>query len=52
MLVYEQFSGAQEWHPRELDRLTDEELFWLPVVRAAKQEAAEVLAKVHAASGG
>lgn len=43
MLVYDFFAGPMDWHPRIVDELTLEELFWLPVVREAKRIAAEQL---------
>lgn len=43
MLVYERFAEAYGWPPRVVDQMTREELFWLPVIRDAKTEAAETL---------
>ena len=43
MLAYDRFAEAYGWPPRVVDELTLDELFWLPVVRAAKLEAAEAL---------
>lgn len=45
MLVYSRFAKAPwHWHPRDVDRLSREELFWLPVILEAEQDAAEQLA--------
>jgi hypothetical protein len=43
MLTYDRFSDERGWHPRQVDALTPDELFWLPVVHAAKAEAIEAL---------
>jgi hypothetical protein len=51
MLVYDRFAEERGWTPRQVDELTDEEIFWLPVIRAARADAAETLAKVAAAQG-
>ena len=51
MLLYDKFAGEPwHYHPRDVDRLTRDELFWLPVIRDAKAEAAETLAKVQGGS--
>ena len=43
MLLYDQFADERGWHPRDVDRLTRDELFWLPVIKAAKADAAAQL---------
>ena len=43
MILYDQFADERGWTPRQVDQLTRAELFWLPVVSAAKREAAEAL---------
>lgn len=43
MLTYDKWDEERGMHPRDVDRLYSDELFWLPVVRAAKLEAAEAL---------
>ena len=45
MLTYDRFAEERGWNPRVVDELTPEELFWLPVIHAARQDAAEQLAK-------
>jgi hypothetical protein len=40
MFTYERFAETYDWSPRIVDELTDDELFWLPVIRDAKTEAA------------
>jgi hypothetical protein len=40
MMTYDQFADERGWHPRQVDQLTRAELFWLPVIRDAKQDAA------------
>jgi hypothetical protein len=43
MMLYDQFADERGWTPRQVDQLTRAELFWLPVISAAKREAAEAL---------
>ena len=50
MLAYDQFAEMYGWSPRVVDELSFDELFWLPVVRDAKAEAARQLAKVKGGS--
>lgn len=45
MFTYDQFAEERGWTPRQVDQLTRAELFWLPVIWAAKREAAEKLSK-------
>ena len=45
MLHYRQWQRDFGMHPRDVDRLTRPELFWLPVLAAAEAEAAEALEK-------
>ena len=51
MLLYDRFAEERGWTPRQVDELTDEEAFWLPVIKQAKAEAAEQIAKADAAQG-
>ena len=44
MFTYDRFADERGWDPRIVDRLTRAELFWLPVISAAKRDAAEQLA--------
>ncbi len=46
MMIYDRWLDERGMHPRDVDRLTRDELFWLPVIAAAKREAAEQVAKV------
>jgi hypothetical protein len=39
MLIYDQYAGNQEWNPRVVDELGLDELFWLPIVKQAKNDA-------------
>jgi len=43
MLTYDRFADERGWNPRIVDELTDDELFWLPLIRQAKTEAARQL---------
>jgi hypothetical protein len=49
MLAYDRYAGEQDWHPREVDELELDELFWLPVIREAKMTAVQ---QVSAAKEG
>jgi hypothetical protein len=49
MMTYDKFSDERGWDPRVVDELYDDELFWLPVIKAAKTEAARQVAAVEAA---
>ena len=49
MLLYDRFAEERGWPPRVVDELSREELFWLPVISAAKRDAAEQVAKYEAA---
>jgi len=51
LMMYERFAEAYGWPPRVVDQMTREELFWLPVIRDAKADAAELMAKIRSASG-
>ena len=44
MLTYDRFAEERGWDPRVVDELSAEELFWLPVISAAKRAAARQLA--------
>lgn len=41
MLTYDKFADERGWDPRIVDELTPAEMFWLPVIRDAKADAAE-----------
>ena len=43
MMTYDQWLDERGMHPRQVDELTRAELFWLPVIHAAKHDAAEQL---------
>ncbi len=47
MMTYDQFADERGWTPRQVDQLTRAELFWLPVITAAKRDAAEALDKAQ-----
>lgn len=49
MMTYDRFAEERGWHPRDVDRLTRDELFWLPVIKAARQDASEQLAAMEMA---
>ena len=40
MLTYDRFADERGLHPRDVDQLSRAELFWLPVIREAKEDAA------------
>jgi hypothetical protein len=46
--LYDRFAEERGWHPRQVDELTREELFWLPVIKAARAEAGEQVARLEA----
>ena len=48
LMVYDRFAEERGWTPRQVDELTREELFWLPVIRAARQDAAGQVARLEA----
>ena len=48
MLTYDKFSDERGWDPRVVDELYDDELYWLPVIKAAKAEAARQVARLEA----
>jgi hypothetical protein len=45
ILVYGYFERNWNWHPRQVDELTLEELEWLPVYDEAVSDAAEFVRK-------
>jgi hypothetical protein len=45
MMTYDRWLDERGMHPRDVDRLTRAELFWLPVISAAKRDAAEQMPK-------
>ncbi len=49
VMVYDQWLDERGMHPRDVDRLYRDELFWLPVIAAAKRDAADQLAAIEAA---
>ena len=44
LLTYDRFAEERGWTPRQVDELTRDEIFWLPVIRAARLEAAAQVA--------
>jgi hypothetical protein len=40
MLLYDRWADERGWPPEVVRRLRRKELFWLPVIKAAKAEAA------------
>jgi hypothetical protein len=50
MLMYDRWADERGWPPEVVRRLRRQELFWLPVIKAAKAEAVETLAKVKGGS--
>lgn len=49
MMTYDQWLDERGMHPRDVDRLYRDELFWLPVIATAKRKAAEQVAAFEAA---
>ena len=49
MMTYDQWLDERGMHPRDVDRLYADELFWLPVIAAARREAGEQLAAIERA---
>jgi len=47
-MVYDRFAEERGWKPRQVDELTRDELFWLPVIKAARQDAAGQVARLEA----
>lgn len=45
MLIYNWFARARNWHPREVDELSLDEMEWLPLCEEAVQIASETIAK-------
>ena len=43
MALKQYFARTRQWTPRQVDELTLDELFWLPVMEEASQAAAEQL---------
>jgi hypothetical protein len=41
MWTYHHYAEEHGWHPREVDQLDLDELFWLPVMSGAKARARE-----------
>lgn len=39
MLIYDKFIQGMDWHPRQIDELSLDEEFWLPVMKEAKADA-------------
>lgn len=50
MLLYDRWAEERGWPPEVVRRLRRQELFWLPIIKAAKQDAAEQLAKAESSS--
>lgn len=49
MMTYDQWLEERSMHPRDVDRLTRDELFWLPVIAAGRRSASEQLAAIEQA---
>lgn len=49
MFVYDRFADERGWPPEVVRRLRRQELFWLPLISAAKAEAADQIARLDAA---
>ena len=45
MWTYDRWLSERGMHPRDVDRLTRAELFWLPVIQEAKDDAARQLSR-------
>lgn len=43
MLVYDYFAETRQWWPEIVDGLDLDQLYWLPVMKAARAAAAEQL---------
>jgi hypothetical protein len=43
-MLYDRFAEERGWTPRQVDELTREEIFWLPVIATARREAAAQVA--------
>lgn len=50
MMTYHQWLDERGMHPRDVDRLTRGELFWLPVIASARRAASEQLAAMEQAT--
>jgi hypothetical protein len=48
LMTYDRFAEERGWTPRQVDELSREELFWLPVIRAARMDAAGQVARLEA----
>ena len=49
-MTYDQWLEERGMHPRDVDRLYRDELFWLPVIASARRKAGEQLAAVEQAT--
>lgn len=45
MMTYTWFAECWQWTPRQVDELTLEEIFWLPVIKEARGDATDALSK-------
>jgi hypothetical protein len=43
-MTYDRFAEERGWTPRQVDELTRDEMFWLPVIKTARQDAAAQVA--------
>lgn len=50
MLTYDKFADERGWDPRIVDELYDDELYWLPVIAAAKADASRQLTAMEMAN--
>lgn len=47
MMLYDRWLSERGMHPRDVDRLTRLELFWLPVIADAKADAVRQLSDIE-----
>jgi hypothetical protein len=45
MLIYHWFSRVKSWHPREVDKLTLEEVEWIPILHEASELASDIISR-------
>jgi hypothetical protein len=48
MMTYFQFYRDARWHPRKVDKLYDDEAYWLPVMDMANTDAEAAWAAIKA----
>jgi hypothetical protein len=47
MMAYFQFYRDKDWHPRWVDKLWEDEMYWLPVMDMANHDAEAAWAAVQ-----